>query len=284
MKGDGIAMTMTPREFQTRLDAVRAILDATRPQLVAIANGNSGKIEAAALAWLSNYDRAAELLYRCTPESVVKAVHDFAAMGVAPDPVMEWGYFRAMGDTARAGLGYRGVIHLLAKDPNFHSVDVQCIYPGDTAADGGPVRVVMGTEPRVDHCVDLTAERGDGDNAGIIGVYGVIHFKAGPPKVEYMARAQVEQVRAESPEPMGDFWTRWWAAGARKSVIHRLRKYCHVDPAVAHVLAADELVDRAPVVAAVPVESGPAPLPEAVEKSKLDLLEDASGLYGAAKG
>lgn len=275
---------MDPKVFQQKLEVVRGILDNTRAALVAVANGSPNRIESAALAWLSDPDRAGDVLRRCRPESIVKAIHDFAAMGVAPDPLLEWGYFRAQGDTARAGLGYRGVIHLLARDPNFHAVDVQCIYEGDTAADGGPVKVSMGTSPTVDHVVNLAAARGDDAAAAIIGVYGVVHFKAGAPKIEYMSREQVEQVRAESAEPEGEFWTKWWAAGARKSVIHRLRKYVHVAPEIAVALAADEALDRpAPPPAPTP-EPGPAPLPEVADKSRLDLLEDATDLYGTPKG
>lgn len=212
----------------------------------------------------------------CRPESVVAAIFDFAAMGLAPDPSLEWGYFRRNGDTARAGLGYKGVIHLMAKDPNFHSLDVQTIYSGDTDGEGGEPRVVMGTSPRVDHCASLTGPREDKD---VVGVYGILHWRTGgPPKIEYMGRAQVEQVRAASADPDGWAWREWWGAMARKSVIHRMRKYVQVAPELAHVLASDESGDY------VPMTPAPAPVPTPAGKSKLDTLEEVADLYGTPKG
>jgi phage RecT family recombinase len=259
--------------FAHCLSRIGVILDVKAADLKA---AGATKTAAAAMAWLSDPDRAFDVVTRCRPESVVQAIFDFAAMGVAPDPMVEWGYFRRRGDTARPGLGYKGVIYLLTKDPAVHSVDVQAIYAGDTDGHGGPAKVILGTSPRIEHAVNLEAARGDTEAAAIVGVYGVLHYRnGGPPKIEYMTRAQVEQVRAESADPQGDPWRHWWAGMARKSVVHRLRKYVQVAPELAHVLASDESGEYAP--------AAPAPEPAAA-KSKLDTLEEAADLYGAPKG
>lgn len=192
---------------------------------------------------------AGETLIRSTPESIAKAVLNFGQLAIYPDPTLAYGYFVDYAGEAKASIGYKGLIHLAVRTGAATSIDSQCVYQfADRERDGIITKeelkgdrfdVTLGTSPSIIHVPQFPDKREDDDKAPITWVYAIAHLKAGPPKIEVMSRAQVDNIRKASKLKTGGPWRFYFSQMARKTCIRRLANYLDLSQEIMEIIADD---------------------------------------------
>lgn len=177
------------------------------------------------------------VVIKSTPESIAKTILLFGQIGLYPDSSLSYGYFTPYDGECKPSFGYKGLIHLALRDERIASIDAQAVYQTQDG-EGDRFEPMLGTSPGIVHIPSYT-KRGDNEEAPITWVYAVAHLKAGPPKIEVMAREQVEAIRATSFRPKATPWVRYWGQMARKTVVRRMMNYLDLSPDIAEVIAAD---------------------------------------------
>lgn len=221
------------------------------------------------------------ILFKSTPESIAKTVLQFGQIELYPDPTLAYAYFVPYQGECKPSLGYKGIIHLALRCKAALSIDSQCVYQQveGEKVEGDTFEMTMGTSPNIVHVPKWT-DRTDDQKAPITWVYAVAHLPAGPPKVEVMARGQVENIRQSSMRPNGAPWARFWSQMARKTVIRRLANYLDLAPEYAQIIADDVAVEYGDEPAADAGDDEPETTEDTTpRKSNVETLAERAGEY-----
>jgi len=127
-------------------------------------------------------------------------------------------------------VGYQGLIELSRRSGEVAGVEAHVIYAGDEFA------VEFGTSPSLHHFPTLDPQK-RGDR---VGAYMVARLRNGPPHVELMTSAEIEQVRGQAPAGSSKVgpWTTAYDEMAKKTVTRRGMKWLPLSAEVVSQLAA----------------------------------------------
>lgn len=169
------------------------------------------------------------------PDSLMKALHDAAALKLVPNGVLGSAYIvpRRNKNTQRKEahfqVGYRGLVELIIRSGHVSHVESRLVYQKDD------FELTYGTTPGVIHHPYLEGERGP-----LKGAYAVAFMRDGSKVAEFMSVAQINAIRERAPSKSGP-WTTDYEEMCRKTVVRRLAKSL---PMSVEVQKAVELDDR----------------------------------------
>lgn len=174
-------------------------------------------------------------LGECTPESVLKALMDAAALGITPGGVNGRGYLVPRQNKkvtphrweCSFDPGYRGLLDIARRSKLIASIEAHVVREKDPVFD-----VRYGTDSKIEHVPYLGME----DRGQIIASYAIATFKDGCKQVEICTRGDLEAIRACSAAQSGP-WADWPDEMSRKTAVRRLVKYLPVEPEVAESVA-----------------------------------------------
>jgi recombination protein RecT len=169
-------------------------------------------------------------LMACSHTSILRALMDAAALGVAPGGTMGRGYIvprkNRQNGTMEACFdpGWRGLCDIARRSGQVKKIDAKVVYANDQ------FDYEEGTEQTLKHVPTLDAERGD-----IIAAYAIAKFADGEMQIEVLTRSDIEKIRNTSAAKGGP-WSNWYDEMARKSAVRRLCKYLPYDPVLEKAL------------------------------------------------
>lgn len=180
-----------------------------------------------------------------SPDSLMKALFDAAALKLRPDGVLGSAYIvpRRNRNTGRKEayfqIGYRGLVELIMRSGHVSNVQSRIVYVNE------PFRIVYGTDQRIEHEPLLDG----GERGAVRGVYAVARMRDGNTVIDYMTFDQVNAIRERSPSKSGP-WSTDYEEMARKTVVRRLAKALPMSVEVQHAVGLDDRGEEA-VVATV---------------------------------
>lgn len=152
-------------------------------------------------------------LMKCTQESILQAVYDAGRLGLEPDGVQ--GAIVPYKGSAQFQPMYQGLCQLVYEEESVESIEARVAYDCDF------FRVVLGTDPHIEHKPDL-------EHAGkrtAVAYYAVAHMR-GRAKFDVMTPAEIDAIRARSPSVNTSVspWKTDYEEMAKKTVLKRLLK------------------------------------------------------------
>jgi recombination protein RecT len=209
-----------------------------------------------------------DLLLQVTPESLVVACREAAAMNLDVTGLNGDGWLIAYGTEAKFQAGWRGYLKLIRRSRQVRVVDVQLVYTMDPVFE-----LRLGTSPSIEH-VPATewakqevltgrdnhkAEQALIDRGDVLGGYAYAKLATGELLIEWMTWAEIEQARKASPSVRANRaspWDNWWGEMARKTLIRRLSKRLPFESLAEKAMEIDNELDDA---AAKEMEAATAP-------------------------
>lgn len=188
-----------------------------------------------------------DLLTNCTPMSLIQSVKDAAALGLEPTGLTGEGAIIRYGTQAQFQPMWRGYLKRIRNSRKVLDVDCQLVYLNDD------FRFTLGTDPSIHHAPVLFGEKDETtgeflqERGGYRGAYAWALMPSGMKIIEYMAEADINQVRdqfSRGAKGSSSPWTTSWGEMARKTVIRRLAKRLPGE-AVDQLLLADAQADNA---------------------------------------
>jgi recombination protein RecT len=180
------------------------------------------------------------------PDSLMKALHDAAALKLVPNGVLGSAYIvpRRNKNTGRMEahfqVGYRGLEELIMRSGFVSTIQSRIVYQNESFA------ISYGTNPGIDHTPIL-----DGADRGPVrGVYAVARMRDGNSVFEYMTVEQVNAIRDRSPSKSGP-WSTDYEEMTRKTAVRRLAKALPMSVDIQRAIAADDAGETGEVVATV---------------------------------
>jgi recombination protein RecT len=185
----------------------------------------------------------------CTPSSFLKCVADLAELGLDLSPSLQQAFLiprfdkRVNAEVCTLLIGYRGLIAMMLRSPEIHSVDAAIVYSNDEFSE------TRGSRPELIHRpAPLTGPRGH-----VVGAYAVAYFadRTRTPQWAVMQRAELDAIKTRSDEQRrrkdgsvaSSPWQTDFAEMCRKTPIRRLAKYLPIAPDISRIDKAIE-VDR----------------------------------------
>ena len=163
-----------------------------------------------------------DILTKCTPESIFRAVRRLAGMGLVPD-----GRLAAIvryGNQASAHMMIAGMIQVVRNSGLVSSMSADVVYEGETI----DIYIEDG-QRQWDH-TNEDGSRLDAMKRGgkIIGAYALAKLKDGSFDFEPMTLEQIERRRKASPNQKGEnptgIWKDWYDEMAKKTAMRALCK------------------------------------------------------------
>ena len=216
-------------------------------------------------------------ILRATRESIIQSIRDSALLGLEPvgstgdgaivvyeesvkreRPGRNGGMviFEEKIPVAHFQPMYRGLLKLARRSEQIAHVDAHVVYQGDE------INLDLGSSPSVRHFPVLDgAKRGD-----VVGAYAVAELTNGRRYVEWMTKADIEEVRKSSrgsTKPDSP-WVRFWTEMARKTVLRRLMKRLPLETMAEHALRIETEAESGPRLLASTVDQA---APAAIETS-----------------
>lgn len=184
-------------------------------------------------------------LLACSPESIVSAVFEAAAMGLEPTGAAGGAHLVPRKGRATLVVDYRGVIQMVTRpDPSGRPSDVLSIETR-AAKEGDEFDYALGTDAWVKHKPSLAANRSAKPTTH---VYAIARLRSGVSIPDVMDRAEVERIQKREPRGNGP-WATDWDEMAKKTVIKRLAKVLPVRPEVRSLLTREDELDAEPTPA-----------------------------------
>lgn len=179
-------------------------------------------------------------LLNCVTHSILRALMDAAAVGIAPSGMMGRGYLVPRKNNKTGELeasfdpGWRGLADIAKRSGVVRRIDAKVVYEGDV------FEYVEGTEQRIRHVPNLDLPDGDEEaaeheNRRIVCAYAIATFDNGEKQIEVLRKTDIERIRAFSASKAGP-WGSWYDEMARKSAVRRLCKYLPYDPILERAL------------------------------------------------
>lgn len=231
-------------------------------------------------------------LYRCTPQSVYKAMLLSAQSGLIPDGVTQHAHLipRKNKDgnlECNIQLGYRGLLVLCRRSGQITVVKATLVRKGDK------FKPYYGTEDRIEHEPLDDINDADGKERPITHCYAVATFKEGHKDFELMSISEVESLRNKS-KAYSPAWKDHYGEMVKKTVLRRLAKRLPQSEDLPRLLELDSqaeegvpqgLGDMDGVLDLPPesVDSRPAPKEEEQEKPPEPAPKPAAAPKAAAK-
>jgi recombination protein RecT len=180
-------------------------------------------------------------LLGCDPMSILAATMQSAQLGLEPGSGLGEAYIIPYKREATFQMGYKGLVKLARNSGDVTSIWSEAVYEGDL------FRVVMGSDPKIEHIPDLNVARGSFEN--VEAVYAVARLATGDIQFAVMTKAEIEQHRnrysrgassSKSPwsDPLGA------VEMAKKTVVLRLCKMLPLSAEVSRAIASDGTIRR----------------------------------------
>lgn len=173
-------------------------------------------------------------ILECSPESILKALMDSAALGIRPGGLNGRGYLvprsnRKNGKTECCfDPGYRGLLDIARRSRQLKTIDVHVVREKDA------FDVEYGTSPHITHKPYM----GNDDAGAIVASYAIAGLLDGAQQIEVLTRHDLKKIRKCSMASSGP-WSDWEDEMSRKSAVRRIVKYLPVEPEIS------EAMDRA---------------------------------------
>jgi recombination protein RecT len=175
-------------------------------------------LETARQAYLTNPTP----LIQCEPRSVVRCLHQIAALQLSPDPRVGDCYLIPRRNKEKNVIectllvGYIGLSKRIRRSPEVLHVDAAVVYENDKFS------YRKGAEPKLEHEPTL------GERGKVIASYAIAMKREGPPLFWVCSRADIDAARARSQQPH-KAWKTDFDAMAMKTAIRRLPKLMPLD-------------------------------------------------------
>lgn len=169
-------------------------------------------------------------LLKCSHTSILRALMDAAALGIAPGGVMGRGWLVPRKNKKNGDLeccfdpGWRGLCDIARRDKRIKKIDAKVVYDGDE------FEYEEGTNQTVRHVPTLDAER----RGDIVAAYAIAKIDDDL-QVEVLLKSDIEKIRKVSMMQGGP-WKDWYEEMARKSAVRRLCKYLPYNPLLERAL------------------------------------------------
>lgn len=143
---------------------------------------------------------------------------------------------------------YRGLLKLARRSGEIAHVDAHVVYQGDQ------IELDLGSQPSVKHFPVLDGSKRGGE----VGAYAVAELVNGRRYVEWMTKADIEEVRKSSRGGQSNDspWTKFWSEMARKTVLRRLMKRLPLETMAEHALRLETEQESGPRLVAGPEPVG----------------------------
>ena len=175
-------------------------------------------------------------LFQCTARSILRALMDSAAVGIAPGGTMGRGWLVPRKNKKTNELeatfdpGWRGLADIAKRSGVVKRIDAKVVYQGDI------FEYEEGTNQRLRHVPDLELVDDDDELPRlIVCAYAIASFDNGEKQIEVLRKSDIERIRAVSMASAGP-WGSWYDEMARKSAVRRLCKYLPYDPLLERAL------------------------------------------------
>lgn len=170
---------------------------------------------------LTTLTRTPKLL-DCSPESLIMALFQCAALGLEPDGLLGHAYLVPFKDQVQFIPGYRGLIKMVRQSGEVAAIYARAVHAKDV------FRVVLGLDEKLEH----EPYAGADDPGEVVAVYAVARFKGGEaPQFDVMWRRQVDAIRDKSQgfqyadrNRKDSPWHVHYEEMAKKTVLRRLCK------------------------------------------------------------
>ena len=151
----------------------------------------------------------------CTPQSVVLACMEAAAVGLEPNTPQAHCYLIPYGNSCTLQFGYPGLVALALRQPDVKRIETRLRYERDTFEPQYAPTVSLHHLPVL-----------DGDRGAKLGVYSIVHFTDGDMDFEYMEIEEVDQIKArvKGADNAASPWVTSYDEMAKKTVLKRACK------------------------------------------------------------
>lgn len=192
---------------KTKAANIRALLEKSKAQM-AMALPKHLTADRLLRVAMTSIQKTPELM-DCTPQSLLACVMMCAQLGLEPDQFLGQAYLVPYKNVCTLIPGYRGYIALARRSGEVQSVSSQVVYSND--------RFVLqyGIDEKLEH---VPAE---GDRGEIKGAYVVFKYKDGSYSFDYMAKNDIDKIRARSKAKANGPWVTDYDEMAKKTVIKR---------------------------------------------------------------
>lgn len=186
------------------------------------------------------------------PDSLMKALHDAAALKLVPNGVLGSAYIvprwnsKTRRDEAYFQAGYRGLVDLIIRSGKVSHVESRVVYEQDD------FELVYGTSPNLKHVPFV-----DGNRGKVRGAYAVGFMLDGSTVVEFMTAAQIDAIRKRSPAKDSGPWVTDYEEMSRKTVVRRLAKSLPMSVEVQRAIELDDRANGAEETIVATVEQAP---------------------------
>lgn len=163
-------------------------------------------------------------LLQCSPESVVAAVLDAAAVQLEIDGALGHAYLVPYKTEAQFQFGYKGLVELARRSGKVRSVEAVIVYEGDY------FKMDRGLNNTLEHTPVMPGKRAKDkeDRDIVMGAYAIARWagaRADNGAVwEWMWVSEIDAIQARSPSGNSGPWMTDWHEMAKKTVIKRLCK------------------------------------------------------------
>lgn len=182
-----------------------------------------------------------DLLYRCTPVSIVRAIMKLAEVGIEPGSALNEGYIVPRKDkdgnwTANAQVSAYGFAALAYRSGKVRALWWEPVYQGDEFS------VSVGSEPQIAHVPRMDGNESD---ANLTHVYAVAKLESAT-VFKVLSRTQIEKLKNANPSvKKGNYspWTDWYSEMACAKVVKALCKRLPKSREVAVAMHIDDMAE-----------------------------------------
>ncbi len=181
-------------------------------------------------------------LFKCTPQSVYKAILLSAQSGLIPDGITQHAHLiprkNKKGDLeCNLQIGYRGLLVLCRRSGQITVVKSTLVRLGDK------FKAYYGTEDRIEHEPLDSAMDAEGKERPITHCYAVATFKEGHKDFELMSISEVELLRKKA-KAFSPAWDDHYGEMVKKTVLRRLAKRLPQSEDLARLLELDSQAEQ----------------------------------------
>jgi len=190
-----------------------------------------------ALALLQADKRAKGKISKCTPESLILAVLQAAALGLQLDAhdayVIPYGYDNGARYEAELSISWQGLVKLAKRGGEIRHVEAEVVYENE-ADQLIMSRSVDPAKHGIHHA--MRVDRG----GAIVGVYAIVTLADGTRTFDYGTADEIDSARDASKASNSPAWRNWYGEMAKKFIIRRTLKKYSKDAEFARALAEDD--------------------------------------------
>lgn len=162
-------------------------------------------------------------IFKCSRESILRALMDAAALGIKPGGLMGRGYLVPRKNNKNGTYeltfdpGWRGLIDIARRSGQIRRIEAHVVFAADV------FEVTRTPLTNIRHVPSEKANPGE-----VRAAYSAAEFIGGDVQVEVLYRRDIDKIRTLGAG--GGPWATWFDEMARKSAVRRLCKYLPYDP------------------------------------------------------